>query len=187
MTSIHADRLARPVDPDRDHILGSPLADITLVEYGSYACGFCHTAHEVVAGLRDRFGDRMRYVFRHLPIKGSEDAVPAAEVAEYASETKGKFWEMHDALMKRGPTFAPNELDEIAAEWGLPQRQEWTADAAANAAARVKEDARGALRSGAHVTPTFFINGRRYEGAWDEGALAEAMLGSLGHRVQAAA
>ena len=187
MTSSRHDELARPVDPDRDHILGGIAADITLVEYGSYACGFCHTAHEVVAGLRDRFGDRMRYVFRHLPIKGSDEAVPAAELAEYASETTGQFWEMHDTLMKRGPSFARNELDAIAVEGGLPPRDAATADAAAKAAARVKEDARGALRSGAHVTPTFFINGRRYEGAWDESSLAEAMLGSLGHRVQTAA
>ena len=37
------------------------------------------------------------------------------------------------------------------------------------------------------ATPTFFINGRRYRGAWDESSLAEAMLGTLGHRIQSAA
>src|SRR4029079_13938800 len=49
------------------------------------------------------------------------------------------------------------------------------------------EDVKSARRSGARVTPTFFINGRRYAGAWDESSLADAMLAPLGHRIQAAA
>src|SRR4029079_10380048 len=52
---------------------------------------------------------------------------------------------------------------------------------------RVREDAESAQRSGARVTPTFFINGRRYTGPWDESSLADAMLAPLGHRIQAAA
>ena len=56
----------------------------------------------IVDALRGRFGDRMRYVFRHRPIIGSEEAEQAAELAEYASQTTGKFWTVHDVLMKRG-------------------------------------------------------------------------------------
>ena len=51
-----------------DHVLGDPSADITLVEYGSYNCPSCCAANEVIANLRDRFGERMRYVFRHRPL-----------------------------------------------------------------------------------------------------------------------
>ena len=114
MTTARRDVLDRPVDAARDHVLGPPGAEITLLEYGSYACPFCHAAHEVVADLRDRFGDRLRYVFRHLPIRSSDQAIPAAELAEYAGETAGRFWAAHDALMRRGPTFAPGELDARA-------------------------------------------------------------------------
>ena len=99
-----------PVDVDRDHVLGPPDAELTLVEYGSYACRHCHAVHEVIEGLRSRFGERMRYVFRHLPVAGSEDAVRAAELAEYAAETTGRFWEVHEALMERGPAFADGRL-----------------------------------------------------------------------------
>ncbi len=60
------------------------------------------------------------------------------------------------------------------------------AEASERASARVDEDRASARASGARVTPSFFINGRRYDGAWDENALAEAMLGSLGHRFQSA-
>ena len=51
----------------------------------------------------------------------------------------------------------------------------------------MREDIESARRSGVRVTPTFFINGRRYAGTWDESSLADAMLGSLGHRIQSAA
>jgi len=98
-------KLDRPVDAKQDHVLGNPHAEITLVEYGSYACRHCSAMHEVIADLRDRMGDRMRYVFRHRPIAGSEDAQRAAELAEYVSATTGQFWGAHDALMKQGTAF----------------------------------------------------------------------------------
>ena len=170
-----------------DHALGDAHADITLVEYGSYACPFCHAAHDVIASLRDRFGERMRYVFRHRPITGSAEAVRAAELAEYAHETTGRYWQAHDVLMKRGPNFVPADFEAIAAELGLPPRDGAHADAWRRAQQKVQSDIESARRSGALFSPTFFISNRRYEGPWDESALTEAMLGSLGQRVQAAA
>jgi NhaA family Na+:H+ antiporter len=180
-------KLDPPVDSRRDHVLGNPEADLTLVEYGSYACPYCHAVHGVIADLRDRFGDRLRYVFRHRPVADSDEAQRAAELAEYASETTGRFWEVHDALMKRGPTFVPGDFQRIEAEFNLPPNGQVETPVSQAATLRVREDAESARRSGALVTPTFFINTRRYEGPWDESALAEAMLGSLGHRIQAAA
>lgn len=179
-------RLGRPVDASLDHILGDPGAEISLVEYGSYVCPYCHVAHKVVRHLRDRFGGRMSYVFRHLPLTNRPEATWAAELAEYAAATTGEFWKIHDALMQRGPDFAEGELDEIAAEFGIPPREQWDPEVARAVAARVQQDARSAFESGAKVTPTFFINGRRYEESWDEAALGEAMLRSLGHRLHAA-
>src|SRR5690606_1524761 len=96
------------------------------------------------------------------------------------------FWDAHDALMSGPPIASERELARIAAELGVPPAPARDADIAAAAAARVREDARGGLQSGARVTPTFFINGRRYDGAWDESALAEALLGSVGHRMRVA-
>jgi NhaA family Na+:H+ antiporter len=176
-------RLDPPVH-DGDHALGDPRAAITLVEYGSYNCPFCHKAHEIVANLRDRFGDRMRYVFRHRPITGNAPAERAAQLAEYSARTTERFWEIHDALMKRGPTLGGADCDSLHADLPAPDAHpaEWQA-----AAARVAEDRASAARSGALYSPTFFINGRRYDGPWDESSLAEAMLGSLGHRVHSAA
>lgn len=177
--------LQPPFDPARDHALGAPTCDITLLEYGSYACPACHAAHDVVTTLRDRFGERLRYVFRHYPIERA-GAWEAAHMAEVGALTAVGFWPVHDALMKAGPDFAPGELPRLAAELGLPSADD-DPDRWQDAAAQVRRDAESARTSGALVTPTFYINGRRYEGPWDETELAEAMLGSLGHRIQAAA
>jgi NhaA family Na+:H+ antiporter len=186
MTTARPNRLAPPIDRRRDHILGNTDAPITLVEYGSYACPYCHAAHEIIAALRDRFGDRMRYVFRHRPIPGSDEAEQAAELAEYASKTTGRFWEIHDTLMNQGPAFNDGDLERIASEFAPSPSDAKDGTAWKAAATRVAEDIRSAQRSDVLETPTFFINNRRYEGPWDESSLAEAMLGSLGHRLHAA-
>jgi NhaA family Na+:H+ antiporter len=187
MVNPALNKLDPPVELGRDHVLGPPDAEMTLVEYGSYACSHCHAVHEVIEGLRSRFGDRMRYVFRHLPLAHSETATHAAELAEYAAQTAGRFWETHEALMERGPAFAENDFERIARSLDLPARDAAHEQAVAVAQARVRAHIASAQRSGAQGTPTFFINGRRYTGTWDESSLADAMLGSLGHRVQSAA
>ena len=191
MTGSLPNRLEPPVSSQSDHLLGDDDAQITLVEYGSFSCPYCFAAHGIIANLRDRFGSRLRYVFRHRPITGNEHALHAAELAEYAFAVSGEYWPIHDALMKRGAALRTDDLPGIAREVGLPARDESNDesndDARRRAAAAVQRHRDSARRSGAVVAPTFFINDRRYEGAWDESTLAEAMLRSPGHRVQAAA
>ncbi|HEX6296895.1 MAG TPA: Na+/H+ antiporter NhaA [Burkholderiales bacterium] len=179
-------RLDPPADSRPEHALGEVGAEITLVEYGSFNCPSCRAAHEVIAGLRERFGERLRYVFRHRPLTGSEEARRAAELVEYAGGTTGEYWRAHDALMRRGPTLREEDLVAVAGELGLPPR-ETQEEAWREAQAAVQQDLESARASGARFSPTFFINNRRYDGPWDESTLAEAMLGSLGHRVQTAA
>lgn len=175
-------RLDRPVDPDRDHVLGPADAGIQLVEYGSYDCPYCRRANERIADIRDRLGDRLRYVFRHKPITGSEIARRAAELAECAA-SQSQFWDAHVKLMSRSATLTEEDIRVVAADLGLAEHPE----RAAAARGKVDEDIASAKASGVQYTPTFFINGRRYDGAWDEASFYDAMLGRLGHRVRAAA
>lgn len=174
--------LDRPVDPARDHVLGPPDAGITLVEYGSYACPFCRAANARIADARDRLGDRLLYVFRHKPLTGSDLARRAAELAERAPDPE-TFWKVHLTLMTRSETLTEDDLTAVTADYHL-HSDEAEAEAAES---RVVADERSAKASGVLFTPTFYINGRRYDGAWDDSAFADAMLGRLGHRVRAAA
>jgi NhaA family Na+:H+ antiporter len=93
-------RLDRPVQESYDHVLGADGAEMTLVEYGSYACPHCRAANEPIADIRQRFGDRVRYVFRHRPIPGNDLARRAAELVEHASDAE-RFWKAHEILMTR--------------------------------------------------------------------------------------
>ncbi len=185
--ALTSNRLDRPVDDGYDHILGPANAAITLVEYGSYACPYCRAANERIAQIRDEFGDRLRYVFRHRPLTGSDLAQRAAELVEHAPDPK-RFWDAHIALMTRSETLTEDDLAAVARDLGVVRDD--TAEAQERdrkARARVEADMASSRASGVMITPTFFINARRYDGPWDETSLADAMLGRLGHRVQAAA
>jgi Na+:H+ antiporter, NhaA family len=180
-------RRDRPVNEAYDHVLGPADAQITLVEYGSYACPYCRAANEQIAGVRDRFGDRLRYVFRHRPLTGSDIARRAAELAERADGPE-QFWRAHGELMTRSETLLEDDLSTVANDLNLVSEDAEAAEVAAQRArARVEADEHSARASGVMITPTFFINGRRYDGPWDESSLSDAMLGTLGHRVRSAA
>lgn len=175
--------LDRPVDEARDHVLGPANAQVTLVEYGSYACPYCRAANDRIAEVRNRFGDRMRYVFRHRPIPDSNIARRAADLAEQAVSS-GRFWDAHIELMTRSESLTEEDLSAVAKEFGRAGGAE---EIMQQARARVDADEASARASGVMFTPTFFINGRRYDGPWDEVSLSDAMLNTLGHRVRSAA
>ncbi|SFH59899.1 Na+:H+ antiporter, NhaA family [Nitrosospira sp. Nsp14] len=180
-------KLDRPVDNDYDHTLGPAIAEITLVEYGSYACPHCRAANERIAQVRDQLGDRLRYVFRHYPLTGSDIALRAAELVEHAKDAKS-FWDAHIALMTRSEALTEEDLIAVARDLGMPLPDPGKArDADERAKARVQADVKSAQVSHALVTPTFFINGRRYDDPWDESSFADAMLGAPGHRLRGVA
>jgi Na+:H+ antiporter, NhaA family len=180
-------RLSRPVSETNDHSLGRRDAGIVLVEYGSYACPHCRAANERIAQARDQFGDNLRYVFRHRPVTGSDIARRAAELIEFAA-TPEEFWDAHVKLMTRSETLTEEDLDTVAADLGVNRlSEEQQRSGGERNHQRVEADIASAQDSGAMYTPTFFINSRRYDGPWDESSFADAMLGSLGHRVRSAA
>jgi Na+:H+ antiporter, NhaA family len=180
-------RLDRPVDSAYDHILGPADASITLVEYGSYACPYCRAANARINEVRAHLGDRLRYVYRHQPLVGSALARRAAELSERAVDAD-HFWDVHVSLMTRSETLTEADLAAVAADLRLSEEDPAKAEIeAARAKERVDRDEQSAIVSGALITPTFFINGRRYDGAWDEASFVDAMLGSLSHRVRSAA
>ncbi|MGQ7848327.1 Na+/H+ antiporter NhaA [Granulosicoccus sp. 3-233] len=184
MSTPSVGHLDRPVDASVDHVLGPQSAPITLVEYGSYACPHCRAANGRIAEIRDRFGDRLRYVFRHLPLSSNELSVQAAELAESAPDDES-FWKTHIELMTRSHSLTEEDLDAAATH--LSKKHEGSETSRDRAAHKVEADTASAKASGAMVTPTFFINGQRYDGPWDESAFIDAMEGTLGYRVRSAA
>lgn len=166
--------LAVPVDEERDHLRGPLEAPVTVVEYGDFECPFCGRAEPVVRDLLADFGD-VRYVWRHLPLTDVHPrAQLAAEAAEAAAE-QGAFWLMHDRLLAAQDRLSPRDLLEHAEDLGLDV--EWFRQSlqAGNGKGRVTADTESADLSGVAGTPTFFVNGRRHQGAYDIDSLSAAV------------
>jgi diadenylate cyclase len=158
---------------DRDHVRGAATAPVTLVEYGDFECPYCGRMYPVVKELRKRAGDRLRVVFRHFPLDSVHPhARRAAEAAE-AAAAQGRFWEMHDLLFENQDNLDDEALRRYAARLGLDMARFEDDLAERRHAPRVREDRLDGERTGVEGTPTFFINGARYEGSLDlEGMLA---------------
>lgn len=185
----HANRpkyLAVAVDSRYDHIIGADDARITVVQYGSYASTASAAAHEVVANLHTRFGDQMRYVFRHLPVIGNDMARKAAVVSEYLSLHSVNFWDIHNELMGTGQELDDEKLRNVVSDFGFSVLGLGASEGWDEAEKKVDGNIESGHRSGAFIPPTFFVNGRRYEGPWDENSLADAMLETPGHRLRRA-
>lgn len=147
-----------------DHTNGDPDAPVTLVQYGAYDCASCVDAQPIVRAVLQRHGRRMRYVFRHFP-QNSRNPQPslAAQAAE-AAGAQGRFWEMHDLLLRNRGNLAEAELTHLALATGL-EIYRFTADLAGGEhERRIRADFLGGLQSGVPRTPTFFLNGVRLAG-----------------------
>lgn len=166
--------LAVPVDPERDHIRGPARAPVTLVEYADFECPYCGQAEPVIRALLADYGD-LRYVFRHLPLTDvHQHAMLAAEASE-AAAVQRKFWEMHDQLLDHQGALTAEDLVRYAAEIGL-DTERFVRDMRDNVgAATIAADIDSADLSAVSGTPTFFINGKRHYGAYDIGALSDAV------------
>jgi protein-disulfide isomerase len=167
--------LTPPVS-ERDHTAGPADAPVTLVEYGDYECPYCGMAYPIVKAAQRRLGAELRFAFRNFPLKEIHPhAEHAAEAAESAA-AQGKFWEMHDAIFEHQHALEDADLVAYAAARGLEAERIGGDIANGTYAKRVREDFRSGVRSGVNGTPTFFINGERYEGPWaDEARFIRAL------------
>ncbi len=169
---------------DHDHAAGSASAPLTLVEYGDYQCPHCAAADPVVRAVQQDLGRDLRFVFRNFPLTEMHPAAePAAELAEAAAE-QGKFWEAHDAIFAWSRRHGPPSLgldafqriaQELALDWGRIE----TALGEHRFLQRIQTDFSGGIRSGVNGTPTFFLNGQRFDGAPTREELTAALRALL--------
>ncbi|WP_028709588.1 Na+/H+ antiporter NhaA [Propionicicella superfundia] len=167
--------LSTDVDAARDHVHGAPDAALTLVEYVDFECPFCSRTTGVTQELCREFGDRLRYVVRHLPLP---DVHPHAEQASRAAEAaarQDRFWEMHDLLFARQDELEYEDLVGYAHELDLDVEQFMRDLDNPEVARRIREDVASAEASGAKTTPTFYVNGRRHRGPHDAQSLRVAL------------
>jgi protein-disulfide isomerase len=167
--------LTPPVGPG-DHAIGPESAPVVLVEYGDFECPHCGAAAPIVDSVVSRLGSRIRFVYRHFPLtQAHPHAGTAAEAAE-AAGAQGRFWEMHHMLFAHQNALDDPQLVLYAETIGLDAARFLQELLSHVHAPKVQADFKSGLRSGVNGTPTFFINGVRYDGPWHD---EELFLGVL--------
>jgi len=171
-----------------DHAAGPDDAPVTLVEYGDYECPYCGMAHPIVKRAQRELGNRLRFVFRNFPLAESHPHARLAAQAAEAAAAQGKFWEMHDMLFEHQDALEAEDILGYAKSLGLDTAQFARDLEAGTYAKRVRDDFRSGVRSGVNGTPTFFVNGNRYDGSWaNEEAFIRALRDAVQQGVEASA
>src|SRR4051794_7432470 len=180
--------LQRDVNPARDHVRGGSVPDaVTIVLYGDYLCPYCRRLRSVLKRLRQALGERLRYVYRHFP---NERAHPGAELLARISEAAGRqdrFWEMHDWLYDRVPPVSSDDAIAYAKSLGLDMERFARDLDSDDTRRRVEEDRAQGRHNGVTGTPTVFVDGLRYDGAWDFHSLLEAVERPVAQHVERSA
>ena len=169
-----AELLSPPLE-EIDHVRGEPGAPLELVMFGDFQCPFCLGAQQSLRRVHERLGERLRFGFRHLPIPEKHPlAMEAAEASE-AAAAQGRFWDYHDALYASQPKLSRETMLAVGRDLGLDaERIAAGLDSAAHRD-RIARDLASAEASGATGTPTFYVHGERFYGAYDASSLVEAL------------
>jgi protein-disulfide isomerase len=167
-------QLKNPVSKT-DHSSGPDKAPAVLVEYGDFQCPHCRAAFPIVKRLQKALGANLKFVFRNFPLSEVHpDALNAAKAAEAAS-LQEKFWEMHDLIYENQENLDAPSLLGFAEKLKLDLKLWKKAVADPAIQVRVEKDFEGGVRSGVNGTPSFFVNGFRYDGDWDYGTLLKVL------------
>lgn len=158
-----------------DHIQGREDAPVTLLEYGDFECPYCGQAFPIVKHIQQELGNDLQFVFRHFPL--SEVHPHASQVAHAAEAAgkQGKFWEMHDMLFEHQDALEDEDLVGYADELELDTKVFIDDFESPAVAKKVQEDFMSGVRSGVNGTPTFFINGVRFDEGYDYDTLLSAL------------
>jgi len=160
-------KLTSPVNIGSDHIRGSINAPLTLVEYGDYECPYTGMAYPIVKEITRQMGDKIYFVFRNFPLNDIHlHAQHAAEAAE-AAAAQNKFWEMHDYLFEHQKALADHHLLEYVQKVGLDIDKFKNEMSRHTYAPVINASLKSGIDSGVEGTPTFFVNGMRYDDSWD--------------------
>ena len=151
-------------DHPEDMAFGPKNAKVTIYEFSDFECPFCSKGADTIDALKKEYGDKIRVVFKNLPLSFHKNAELAARAA-HAAGKQGKFWEMHDKLFDNFRTLGADPIKGFAKELGLDMAK-WEKDLnSPSTKAKVEADKKLASKVGARGTPNFYINGEHLAGA----------------------
>jgi protein-disulfide isomerase len=144
---------------------GPADAVVTVAGFSEFQCPFCQSVIPTMKRLEDTYKDRVRFVWKHLPLVSIHGNAMGAAIAAEAARNQGRFWEYHDKLFANQERLEPADLTRYARELGLDMTRfdKDLSDPALKT--KVQADMAEATALGVKSTPTFFINGRIVRGA----------------------
>ncbi|MFL9482789.1 DsbA family protein [Chitinophagaceae bacterium LWZ2-11] len=165
-------KLRPPVNAE-DQVQGSSSATIELVEYGDYQCPHCGAAYPIIKRIQKKMGHKLKFVFRNFPLQEIHPQALGAALAAEAAGAQNKFWQMHDIIFENQQNLQREDLIQYAETIGLDVPT-FKSDIKEQAfLEKVETDFESGIRSGVNGTPSFFIDGDKYNGSWDEKSLLE--------------
>jgi protein-disulfide isomerase len=144
---------------------GSPKAPVTIVEFSDFLCPFCKRVLPTLDSITQRYGDRVRLVFRDYPIDAIHPGASKAHVAARCANEQGKFWAFHDLLFDKAPRASDADVKGFARQLGMDASAFDACLASGKYEAAIRKDIEDGSRLGVTGTPAFFINGRLVTGA----------------------
>jgi protein-disulfide isomerase len=162
-------------DPVKISIAGAPVlgpenARVTLVEYSDFQCPYCSQVVPKVKQVLNAYPKDVRLIFKQFPLEDHSQAEFGAEAA-LAAQAQGKFWQMHDLLYAGFPHLDRQRVFGYAQKIGLDMKR-FTADVDSHKyLARIRAEKAQGEEDGVEGTPTFFIDGKKYNGAFDLASL----------------
>jgi len=157
---------------------GPADAKVTIVEFSDFECPFCSRAAEVVTKIREKYGNKVRFVFRQFPLPMHPNAQQAAEAA-LAAHAQGKFWKFHDTLFENQRELDRAALEKHAAKTGLNVNDFKKALDDKKFQEAVNKDKELGSKVTVQGTPTMFINGTRVSNPTDFAAVSQAIDSAL--------
>ncbi len=162
-----------------DHIFENSIATLELVENGDYECPHCGHAYPIVKDIQQQLGQDLKFVFRNFPLSKIHSHAFSAAVATEAAGLQDKFWEMHDIIFENQKTLGTEDILLFAGNIGLNIERFKKDMQQKSLIDKVEKDFESGLRNGVNGTPTFFINGEKFEGDWREGDLLKKLKAML--------
>ncbi|KEQ28504.1 DsbA family protein [Pedobacter antarcticus] len=154
----------KPEISEQDHTRGNKKAQLEIVEYGDFQCPACGDAEPLLEEMLDQFNSVLSLTFRNFPLKDAHKFAYGAALAAEAAGKQGKYWEMHDLLFSNQDSLNETHLIGLAERIGLDTEVFERDLRSKDAVDKIEADFESGARSGVNGTPTFFVNGTRFDG-----------------------
>ena len=158
--------ISKPIPPTYDVEVGSaPFAGgsdakVTVVEFSDFQCPFCAKAAQTVKQIKEKYGKKVKFVFKQFPLSFHGQAKKAAVASLCANEQGSEsFWKLHDELFSNQANLAPDKIKETAKKLGLDSSKFNTCLDENKFIGAVEKDIIQGRKLGVKGTPTFFVNG----------------------------